>query len=245
MAIPEEADMTDWQHEQPALSDGAWPSRPAGHAPSDALSHSAGTTFSSSPGRRFWPPLPVYVVAAFSVAVLVSGCSSNVARPAAQSSFAAAPAAATPATTAPTSGIALTGFGATVGQWRAAHKLDGSVPAHNAYLPHIDGEDTWQLVMVAGGRIISYTLNVAPSSLRAARARARQEMPAGARVLWTRIVPGTCAQEQFSSPTLRAVLGDGQVNVEFDNATSGKAKPITEELFSTYNAPTAAQAPAC
>jgi hypothetical protein len=245
MAIPEETDMTDWQHKQPALSDGAWPSRPAGHVPSNALSHPPGTPFRSSLGRRFWPPLPVYVVAVFSVAVLVSGCSSNVGSPAAQSSFATAPAAATRTTTAPTSGITLTGFGATVAQWRAAHKLDGSVPADNAYLPHIDREDTWQLVTVAGSRIISYTLNVAPSSLGAARARARQEMPADARALWTRIVPGTCAQEQFSSATLTAVLGDGQVNVEFDNATSGKAKPITEELFSTYNAPTVAQAPAC
>ena len=26
-----------------------------------------------------------------------------------------------------------------------------------AYLPHINGEDTWQIVTVAGGRIISYT----------------------------------------------------------------------------------------
>jgi hypothetical protein len=124
-----------------------------------------------------------------------------------------------------------------------------SVPARNAYLPHVadstDGEDTWQIVTVADGRVISYTLNVPPSSLRSAEARARQELPTDARVLWRRTVAGTCAQEQFESATLAAALGDGQVNVEFDNATSGSAAPVTEELFSTYNAPTVAQAPAC
>jgi hypothetical protein len=57
--------------------------------------------------------------------------------------------------------------------------------------------------------------------------------------------PGQCSQEQFESATLAAVLGDGQVNVEFDNASSGNATPITEELFSTWDAPTVAQAPAC
>jgi hypothetical protein len=94
---------------------------------------------------------------------------------------------------------------------------------------------------VAGGRVISYTLDEAPSSLRSAKARARRELPADARVLWTR----TCAQEQFESATLAAVLGDGQVNVEFDNAVSGNVTPVTEELFSTYDAPTVARAPAC
>jgi hypothetical protein len=119
------------------------------------------------------------------------------------------------------------------------------VPARNAYLPHLDGEDTWQVVTVAGGRVVSYTLNVAPSSLSSAEARAHQEMPADTRVLWTRTVAGTCAQEQFESATLAAALGDGQVNVEFDNASSGSATPITEELFGTYDAPAVAQAPAC
>jgi hypothetical protein len=34
-----------------------------------------------------------------------------------------------------------------------------------------------------------------------------------------------------------------QVNVEFDNAITAKAGPVTEELFSTYDAATPAQAP--
>jgi hypothetical protein len=123
------------------------------------------------------------------------------------------------------------------------------VPARNAYLPRVtgstDGEDTWQLVTAADGRVTSYTLNVAPSSLHSAQARARQELPADARVLWTRTVAGTCAQEQFESATLAAALGDGQVNVEFDNAASGNDTPVTEELFGTYDAPTVGQAPAC
>jgi hypothetical protein len=117
-----------------------------------------------------------------------------------------------------------------VAQWKAAHRQDLSVPARNAYLPRLDGEDTWQLVTVAGGRVISYTLNVAPSSLDSAEARAREELPADAQVLWTRTVAGSCSQEQFESAALAAVLGDGQV---------------TEELFSTWDAPTVARAPAC
>jgi hypothetical protein len=44
--------------------------------------------------------------------------------------------------------------------------LDVSVPARNAYLPHVvgdpDGSDTWQVVMAPGGRVNSYTLNLVP-----------------------------------------------------------------------------------
>jgi hypothetical protein len=124
-----------------------------------------------------------------------------------------------------------------------------SVPARNAYLPRVtgdtDGSDTWQVVMAAGGRVTSYTLNLAPTSLRAAEARARQELPPDTRVLWKHTFGDTCAQEQFRSATLAAALGDGQVNVEFDNAVSSAVTPVTEELFSTYNATTVAQAPHC
>lgn len=185
------------------------------------------------------------IVAAFgAVAVIgaVSGCSGNGSTSAAPSSSAPAP-----ATAAAAPGPALTGFGATLAQWKAAHRLDVSVPARNAYLPHVDGsgEDTWQVVTMASGRVTSYTLNVAPGSLSAAETRARQELPADTRLLWARTVPGTCTQEQFESATLAAVLGDGQVNVEFDNAVSGSATPVTEELFGTYDAPAVAQAPAC
>jgi hypothetical protein len=148
------------------------------------------------------------------------------------------------------SGPALTGFGATLAQWNAAHKLDLSVPARNAYLPRVTGpdaddSDTWQVVTVADGRVISYTVNLAPTSLRSAEARARQELPANTRVLWKHTFGGTCAQEQFESVTVAAALGDGQVNVEFDNAISGNVTPVTEELFSTYDARTVAQAPHC
>lgn len=153
------------------------------------------------------------------------------------------------AVAATTSGPALTGFGVTLAQWKAAHTLDVSVPARNAYLPRVvgdaDGSDTWQVVMAAGGRVNSYTLNLAPTSLRAAEARARQELPPDARVLSRHTFGGTCAQEQFWSATLAAALGDGQVNVEFDNAVSSTVTPVTEELFSTYDAPTVAQAPHC
>jgi hypothetical protein len=124
-----------------------------------------------------------------------------------------------------------------------------SAPARDAYLPRVagnaDGEDTWQVVTAADGRIVNYTLNVAPSSLRSAEARGQQELPADARLLWTRTVAGNCVQQQFESATLAAALGDGQVNVEFDNAISGNVTPVTEELFSRYDAPTVARAPAC
>ena len=158
------------------------------------------------------------------------------------------PSAAHSTAPATTARPAPTGFGATMAQWKAAHTLDMSVPARDAYLPRVAGDpddsDTWQVVTAAGGRVISYTVNVVPSSLRSAEARARQELPADARVLWTRTFGGTCAQEQFESATLAAALGDGQVNVEFDNAVSSNVTPVTEELFSTYDAPTVAQAPA-
>jgi hypothetical protein len=192
---------------------------------------------------------PLTVTSALAAVLVLAGCAgvdpsagpsaSPPSSPAASSSLAA---------TKTTSGPTLTGFGATLAQWNDAHKLDVSVPARNAYLPPVDGsggEDTWQVVTVSSSRVISYTLNLAPTSLRLAEARARQELPTDARVLWTRTVSGTCAQEQFESFTLAAALGDGQVNVEFDNATSGNVTPVTEELFSTYKAPTVAQAPAC
>ena len=185
------------------------------------------------------------------VAVLVlAGCegANSAAEPSVSlpSSLATSPSSVAVAAT--TSGSALTGFGATLAQWKAAHALDLSVSARNAYLPRVagsDGEDTWQVVTVAGGRVISYTLNVVPSSLRSAEARARQELPADARVLWRRTFGDTCAEEQIRSATLAAALGDGQVNVEFDNAVSSTVTPVTEELFSTYDALTVAQAPHC
>lgn len=147
-----------------------------------------------------------------------------------------------------TSGPTLTGFGATLTHWKSAHTLDLSVPARNAYLPQVagsGGEDTWQIVTATDGRVTSYTLNVVPSSLRSAEERARQQLPADAKVLWTHTFGDTCAQEQFWSAALAAALGDGQVNVEFDNAVSSVVTPVTEELFSTWDAPTVAQAPHC
>jgi hypothetical protein len=69
---------------------------------------------------------------------------------------------------------------------------------------------------------------LAPTSLRAAEARARQELPPDIRVLWRHMFGGTCAQEQFRSATLAAALGDSQVNVEFDNAISSTVTPVTE-----------------
>jgi hypothetical protein len=246
--ILKEADMTDRQHGQAPPPAGA-PPGPHGSTPLRNAPPSPPQLGSSIPRRHFRQPIPVQVIAVLGAAAItgaVSACSpGNASEPAAPSNTVTAPATAAAPKTTP--GRTLTGFGATIAQWKAAHKLDASVPARNAYLPHVDGsgEDTWQIVTAADGRITSYTLNLAPSSLRAAEARARQELPADTRVLWKRTVPGTCAQEQFASATLAAALGDGQVNVEFDNASTGRARPVTEELFGTYDAPTVAQAPAC
>ena len=194
---------------------------------------------------------PLTAISTLAAVLVLAGCAG--ANPAGeQSAFppssqvgSSSPAAAAATTSAPT----LTGFGATLAQWKAAHTLDMSVPARDAYLPRVvgdaDGSDTWQAVMVAGGRINSYILNLAPTSLMAAEARARQELPPDARMLWRHTFGGTCAQEQFRSATLAAALGDGQVNVEFDNAVSSTVTPVTEELFSTYDSPTVVQAPHC
>ncbi len=54
-----------------------------------------------------------------------------------------------------------------------------------------------------------------------------------------------CAQKQYRSAMLATALGDGQVNVEFDNTASSTVALVTEELFSTYDAPTAAPASSC
>ena len=194
---------------------------------------------------------PLTAASTLAAVLVLAGCAgvNPAAKPSVSppSSPAASPSPAVAAAT--TSGPALTGFGATLVHWKAAHTLDLSVPARNAYLPRVisdaDGSDTWQVVMVAGGRVDSYTVNLAPTSLGAAVARAHQELPPDARVLWRRTFGETCAQEQFRSATLAAALGDGQVNVEFDNAVSSTVTPVTEELFSTYYAPTVAQAQHC
>jgi hypothetical protein len=179
-------------------------------------------------------------VGAATVAMLAAGCMST-AGSGGSHGHSASPAAAT-------SGPALTGFGATVAQWKGAHKLDATVPAENAYLPRLpgpDGTDTWQVVTVVSGRVISYTLNVRPTSLAAAEARARQELPPDTRVLWSHTWGDNCSQEQFQSATLAAAMGDGQVNVEFINGETGNARPVDEALFSTWHAKSVAQAPKC
>ena len=90
----------------------------------------------------------------------------------------------------------------------------------------------------AGEEVISYTLNVAPSSLDSAEARAREELPADARVLWTRTVAGSCSQEQFESAALAAVLGDGQVNVEFDNNRGASSSLLITQTSPGSRTPT-------
>jgi len=143
-------------------------------------------------------------------------------------------------------GPALTGFGATPAQWNHAHKIDPTVhPANSGYLPLIDGTDTWQGLTLTAGRVTDYALNVAPSSLQAAEARARLELPADAKELWSHTFGANCSMEEFQSATLAAVLDDSEVNVEFFSANTTQATPVTEELFDSYDAQTIAQAPNC
>src|ERR1700722_7899668 len=130
------------------------------------------------------PSVKLLTVASTLAAVLVlAGCAGGnpAAEPSASPSSSPAAPASPAAVTATTSGPALTGFGATLTQWKTAHTLDTSVSAHNAYLPRVSGDpdrsDTWQVVMAPSGRVSSYTLNLVPTSLKAAEARARQELP--------------------------------------------------------------------
>jgi hypothetical protein len=203
------------------------------------------------PAARLLSVKPLTAFSTLAAVLMLAGCAgaSPAAEPNASPPTSPAAPSSPAAVVATTSRPALTGFGATLTRWKAAHTLDMSVPARNAYLPRVagdaDGSDTWQVVMAPGGRVNSYTLNLAPTSLRTAEARARQELPPDARVLWRHTFSGTCAQEQFRSATLAAALGDGQVNVEFDNAVSSTVTPVTEELFSMYDALTVAQAPHC
>jgi hypothetical protein len=118
-------------------------------------------------------------------------------------------------------------------------------PTNSGYMPLVDGTDTWQGLTLTSGRVTDYALNVAPSSLQAAEARARLELPADAQELWSHTFGASCSMEEFQSATLAAVLGDGQVNVEFFSANSAQASPVTEELFDSYDAQTVAQAPKC
>lgn len=212
-----------------------------GHDKSPARAAAAATSATSS-------ATPSVRATAKAVPAAVRAKATPSARTSRPPSTAASPKCGFPARTCATSGATLRGFGATLAQWKAAHTLDPSVPARNAYLPQVadsGGEDTWQVVVAVDGRVTSYTLNVVPSSLKSAEERARQELPSDTRVLWTHTFGDTCTQEQFSSAALAAALGDGQVNVEFDNAISSNVIPVTEELFSTYDAPTVAQAPHC
>ena len=124
------------------------------------------------------------------------------------------------------------------------------MPAKNAYLPHVVGgddprTDTWQMVDLSGDHVTMYTVNTAPMSQSQAVVRARQELPTDATLLWSGIVSGGCDQAEWKSPTLAQVLGNGYVNVEFDNAATADNTPVTEELFGDQVAPTPAQAPAC
>lgn len=144
----------------------------------------------------------------------------------------------------------MTGFGATLAQWNASRTLDVSVPAGNAYLPKVSGAgdprtDTWQEVMAPADRINSYTLNVTPTgSFSSALARARQELPADAALLWSASL-GPCYEAEFQSATVASALGNGRVLIAFDNAATATSSPITEELFGTTDALTQTEAPPC
>jgi hypothetical protein len=218
------------------------------------ITHRAPVLTECEPTPRAARLLSVKALTAFialAAVLMLAGCAraSPAAEPTASSPTSLAAASSPAAVAAATARPALTGFGATLAQWNAVHNLDMSVPARNAYVPRVAGDaggsDTWQVVMAPGGRVNSYTLNLAPASLGSAEARARQELPPDTRVLWRHTFGATCTQEQFRSATLAAALGDGQVNVEFDNAVSSIVTPVTEELFSTYDALTVAQAPHC
>jgi hypothetical protein len=134
-------------------------------------------------------------------------------------------------------------------EWRAAHVLDTTGSADDAYLPRVPGEpsgtDTWQILMLDDGRVSQYQLTITPTTLPKAQERARRELPADAVLVWSRTVPGKCTQQGFRSATLARGLGDGWVIIDYYNAVTGGALPVDQVNLDSYAAPTVAMAPAC
>jgi hypothetical protein len=84
----------------------------------------------------------------------------------------------------------LTGFGATMAAWNAHHRA-----AASAY-SNVTPQD---------GRVVEYTVTTGTSSIAAAIKRAKDELPADARQLWT-TQKGNCYQVELTSATVGRAL---------------------------------------
>jgi hypothetical protein len=132
---------------------------------------------------------------------------------------------------APATEPATAGYGATDGEWDAAHSPAGGFPSGSAYdsdpsLPQVKGHAGARYTEVhrQGGRIVSYVYHFPGAPIVAARrAVLSNELPPDARQLGLAFKP-TCAVMLVESATLRRTLGDkaapaGRVAVHFTSGT--------------------------
>lgn len=126
---------------------------------------------------------------------------------------------------APTQPIeVVTGFGATATAWDSHHSPNAAFAPGTAYnadpsLSQINGHtgSTYVLVSLNHGRVLSYVMNLHPSSQSAAIAIAAREFPGDVRV--TSVVKkDTCVQVGFSSATLGHELSDPSIGDPAGNA---------------------------
>jgi hypothetical protein len=112
----------------------------------------------------------------------------------------------------------LTGFGATIGAWNAAHKMAGSYAGYPAYGPLIKTPQgripQFSEVQTTDGRVTQY-IEVLPNntSLRAAMKAARANLPSTAAAK-SFVVTTSCAFWNLTDDALRPALGSNQVAVE-------------------------------
>jgi hypothetical protein len=122
----------------------------------------------------------------------------------------------TPSTVAPDPDFAdeldaLTGVGATVAQWDAAHEKVAVPEVPTAYGPMLDATAPTYVINCCEDRISSY-LVVAPAgaTLSDLQGRVAAELPPDATAKALEDRPG-CPAQRFTSPTIEAVFGEGQV----------------------------------
>jgi len=107
----------------------------------------------------------------------------------------------------------LTGFGATVKEWDASHRLHrasgyGSPPCYNP-MPGLAGRFPCRYgePLLQGGRVVAYNVFLRPGTTGGQALRfALAQFPAGSRVVWS-LLTYDCRAAEISSSRLRAVFG--------------------------------------
>ena len=120
--------------------------------------------------------------------------------------------------------VALTGYGATRKAWAAHHRADPNpkLIRGSCFLPkQNNGQDRYFDVMYGQGRVISYEMAFGPRiTERFARFLMRKELPPDAHIVGQKRKP-TCEQIVYRSATLKRILGDAHVGVEFSTTGAG------------------------